>query len=136
MQLIWNIIFSATRRRRDIKIPMCLSAPVRKSLIPIVCNNHGRTHKWDFFRFQPKVPFWANLIKKNQNCQFKLKFGTYTNSNMQNSMLMFTFSVFDWNYPLWAKLVLKIKIVNLNWNLVPRLIRICRIQWCCSFFLF
>ena len=32
---------------------------------------------------------------KNQNVKFKLKFGTYTNSNMQNSMALFTFSVLD-----------------------------------------
>ena len=29
-----------------------------------------------------------------QNCQFELKFGTSTNSNMQNSIVVFTFSVF------------------------------------------
>ena len=49
---------------------------------------------------------------KYQNCQFKLKFGTYANSNMQNSTVMFTFSVFDWKYPFWANLVQKIKIVS------------------------
>ena len=32
---------------------------------------------------------------KNQHCQFKLKFGNYTNSNMQSSMVLFTFSVLD-----------------------------------------
>ena len=31
--LSYNLIVSATRRRRDIKIPFCLSAPVRKSLV-------------------------------------------------------------------------------------------------------
>ena len=29
----------------------------------------------------------------NQNCQFKLEFGIYTNLNMQNSMVVLTFSV-------------------------------------------
>ena len=29
----------------------------------------------------------------NQNCQFKLEFGIYTNLNMQNSMMMLAFSV-------------------------------------------
>ena len=43
-----------------------------------------------------------------------LKFGTYTNSNMQNSMVMFTFSAFDWKYPFWANLVQNVKIVSLN----------------------
>ena len=41
------------------------------------------------------IPFLGKLGPKNQNCQFKLKFGTYTNSNMQNSMVVFTFSVLD-----------------------------------------
>ena len=45
-------------------------------------------------------------------------------------------SVFDRKHPFWANLVQKVKIVSLSWNLVPRLIRICRIQWCCSVFLF
>ena len=31
---------------------------------------------------------------KNENCQFRLKFGTQTNSNKQNVMVEFTFSVF------------------------------------------
>ena len=55
---------------------------------------------------------------------------------MQNSMMLFTFFVFDWKYPFWANLVQKIRIINLSWNLVPRLIQICRIQWPCSLFLF
>ena len=44
--------------------------------------------------------------QKDQNCQFKLKFGTKTNLNMQNSMMMFTFPVFDWKYlfgQIWSK---------------------------------
>ena len=52
----------------------------------IVSNNHGHTRKSYFSVFDQKFPFWANLIKKSQNCQFELKFGTKTNSNMQNSI--------------------------------------------------
>ena len=48
--------------------------------------------------------------KKNQNGTFKLKFGTQTNLNVQNSMMMFNFSVFDWKYTFWANLVQKIEI--------------------------
>ena len=33
--------------------------------------------------------------QKDQNCQFKLKFGTKTNLNMRNSMMMFTFTVLE-----------------------------------------
>ena len=83
-----------------------------------------------------EIPFLGKFYPKNLNYQFKLEFGTYTNSNMQNAMVIFTFSVFDRKYPFWANLVQKVKIISLSWNLVPRLIRICRIQWWCSLFLF
>ena len=36
-----------------------------------------------------EIPFLGKFGAKNQNYQFKLKFGTYTNSNMQNSVVMF-----------------------------------------------
>ena len=71
---------------------------------------------------------------RNQICQFKLKFGTYTNSNTQNSMAVFTFSVFDPKYLL-SKFGPKIQDC-LKWNLVPKLIRIFRIKWWCWLFLF
>ena len=35
-----------------------------------------------FSDFNRKYPFWVNLVQKNQNYQFILKFGTCTNSNM------------------------------------------------------
>ena len=60
------------------------------------------------------MPFLGKFGPKSQNYQFMLKFGTYTNSNMQNSMVMFTFSAFDWKYPFWANLVQNVKIVSLN----------------------
>ena len=37
-----------------------------------------------FFCFRPEKPFWGKSGQKNQNRQFKLKFGTKTNLNMQN----------------------------------------------------
>ena len=74
------------------------------------------------------------LDRKYTFCQFKLKFCTQTNSNMQNSMVMFTFSVFDRKYPFWTNLISKFKIVSLEWNLICGLIRICWIQWWCSLF--
>ena len=83
-----------------------------------------------------EISFLGKFGPKNQNYQFKLKFGTDTNSNMQNSMVMFTFSVFDQKYPFWGNLVQKVKIISWSWNLVPRLIRIYRIQCWCSLFLF
>ena len=48
---------------------------------------------------------------KNQYRQFNPKFGTQTNLNMSNLMVMFTFSVFDWKYPFWENLVPKLKTI-------------------------
>ena len=53
-----------------------------------------------------KNPFWINLIKKNQNCQFKLKFGEYAEFNDD-----VTFSVFEHKYLSWVNLVQKFKII-------------------------
>ena len=52
-----------------------------------------------FSDFDSKYPFLGKFGPKNQTCQFVLKFGTLTNSNMQNSMAIFNLSDFDWNYP-------------------------------------
>ena len=46
------------------------------------------------------------------------------------------FSVSDCKYRFWANLVQNIKKVSLSWNMVPRLIRIRRVHWLCSLFLF
>ena len=67
-----------------------------------------------FFRFRPQIPFLSKFGPKNQNCQFIPKFCTWTNSNMHNSMAMFNFSAFDWNYSFGANLVQIIKIVRLS----------------------
>ena len=55
--------------------------------------------------------FWLNLIKKTQNVQFKLNVGTKTNLNRWNSVMMFTFSVFEHKHLSWVNLVKKCKIV-------------------------
>ena len=55
---------------------------------------------------------------------------------MQSSIVVFAFAFLDVKHPFWANLVQKIKIVSLSWNLVPRLIWICRIKWWCSLFPF
>ena len=49
----------------------------------------------------------ANLLQLNQSCQFKLKFGTKSNLNMKNSMVMCAFSVFTLKIPFLANLVQK-----------------------------
>ena len=101
-------------------------------IMQIICGVH-------FFCFRPenqKNRLWVYLVKKIQNCQFKLKFATKTNLNKQNSMMMFTFSVFDDKYLSWESLVRKLKILCSKWNFIQRLIQICKIQWRCLFYLF
>ena len=53
-------------------------------------------------------------------------------SNDHRHMQICGFSAFGRKYPLCINLVCKIEIVSLSWNLVPRLIWLCRIQWLCS----
>ena len=61
----------------------------------IVSNNHGHTYKCDFSVLDRKYGFWANLVKR--------KFGSQTNSNMQNSLVL-TFSVLDRKHPFWGQI--------------------------------
>ena len=61
--------------------------------------------------FNHKYPFWVNLVQKLKIVSLSLKL--VPNLNMQNSMVMFTFSVLERKYHFWANLVLKIKIVSL-----------------------
>ena len=51
-----------------------------------------------FFCFRLEIPFHNKFNPKNQNTLFELKFGTYTNSNMQISIMLITFSVLDSEY--------------------------------------
>ena len=79
------------------------------------------------FFLQLEFSFLGKFGPKNQNCQFKLKFGTLTNSNMQNSMVVFYYFCFRPETTFLDKFSPEIKIFRLSWNLIPRLIRICRI---------
>ena len=65
-----------------------------------------------FFCFRSEKTFLGKSTQKNQNRQFKVKFGSKTNVNMQNSMLMFLVSVLDHKYLSWANLVQKFTIVE------------------------
>ena len=57
--------------------------------------------------FYQKYIFGGEFGPKNKNCQFELKFGTQTNSNMHNLVVMQTFSVIEQKYPFGANLVQK-----------------------------
>ena len=79
---------------------------------------------------------FRRLSSKMKYCSFKVKPGTLTNSNMQNSIVKFIFSVLNWKYPFWEDLIQQIKIVSSRWNLVLGLIKTHKIQWKFSLFLF
>ena len=64
--------------------------------------------------FDQKYHFWVNLIQKI-NCQFKLKFGPWTNLSMYNSMVIFAFSTLDQKCLFWVQ---NIEIVGLSCNLI------------------
>ena len=76
-----------------------------KYYIQINSDIHNPIVMFPFTVFHGKYPFWLN-------CQFKLKYGSYSNWNMQNSLLVFYH--FGRKYPFWANLVNKIKNVSLS----------------------
>ena len=54
-------------------------------------------------------PFLRKSGLKCQNYQFNLKFGTYTNLNMQNSVMLFTF-LFSFGNTLFGQALSKSKL--------------------------
>ena len=90
-----------------------------------------------------RIQWWCSFyifgqfLSKNQNYEFKLKFFTKSNLNMQNSVIFLSLFFCLWSeiYSFWVNLVEKVKIVSFSWNLTLRLIRRCRIRRCRSFFL-
>ena len=90
---------------------------------------------YELFVFLTRNTLFGQIWSQNSTL-FKVKFGTQTNLNIQNSLVMFTFFVFLWKYPFWLTFIQKSEIVSLSWNSAPRLIWICRTQWWCSLYLF
>ena len=88
-----------------------------------------------FFLFSTGNTLFGQTCPKILNCQFKLKIGQI-DLIMQKSVLVFTFVVLDQKYHFSANFVQKIKIASLSWNLVLRLIQVCKIQSWCWLFLF
>ena len=66
-----------------------------------------------FSLLDQNYPLWSDLVHKI-NFQFKLKYNTYSNLNMQNSLVVLNFSVLDQKYPFWANLVQKMQVVSLS----------------------
>ena len=85
--------------------------------------------------FRLETLFLGKFGSKNENCQFQLKFDTYSNSNMKSSMVMLTLFFLN-DTPFYGKFFQKIKILCWSCNLEPWLIWICKSWWWCSFFYF
>ena len=66
------------------------------------------------FCYRQETPFLGKFGPKTQNCQFKLTFGTWTNSKMRNSMAMFIFYILDRKYSFSKNLVQKVEIASLS----------------------
>ena len=89
-----------------------------------------------FSAFDRRYPFLGIYFKKS------ILF-VEANSRLPRLILIcgiqrwFSFFIFlDQKYAFWVNLIQKFKIVSLSWNLLPRLFRMCKIQWRCSLFLF
>ena len=82
-------------------------------MFSVVSNNHARTRKCDFSASDQKYRF-GQIWPKISKLAIKVKFGTYANSNMHNSMEVFNFSVLDREHSFSANLITKIKIVSLR----------------------
>ena len=118
-----------------------------------------------FFVFDQKCPFWVNLvqivtivslrwnliprliwIRRIQWCCFRpemLFLGQIWSKlsvlsvecETWSQWLCLLFTFFDRKCPFWTNLVQNVKMVSLSLNFIASVIRICRIQWCCSLFL-
>ena len=72
-------------------------------------NSMGGVH---FICLRLKIAILDKFDSKSQKSQHKLEFCTKFDSNIQNLMVMLTFSAFDNKYHSWANLVQKLKIVR------------------------
>ena len=66
-----------------------MSVGHRAEKFNIVSNNHGHTV---IFLFETGNTLFEQVWSKNKNCHLKVRFGSNSNSNMQNSMVIFIFS--------------------------------------------
>ena len=76
---------------------------------------------FSFFFFWPKITFFGKFVPKTQSCQFKLRFGAKTNSNIQNSMVILVLFLLLTQIPFLGRFGPKIKDAILSLNVVLRL---------------
>ena len=73
----------------DQKHPFCANLVQKSKLFKLTFNTKTNSNKQNSmvvftFSVLDETPFLGKFGPKSQNCQFKLKFGTLTNSDMQN----------------------------------------------------
>ena len=110
-----------------------MSVGPRAKKFNIVSNDNGHTHKCDFvvsyreYKFGPKY----------QNCQLKLKLGAQSNLNMQNSMVVFTFSVLEQKHLFLGKFSPKNRNcqIQLKFGIQNQCHNILRVSMFCQIFL-
>ena len=79
----------------------------------------------DFWNFDPKIHFWANLGPKTQSCLFCLKIGTHDMLRMLILIPTLVFLISNPNFligQIWAK---KVKVVRFNWKLTQTISQGC-----------
>ena len=132
--MLWELYIFAKCRKRNTKIIWELYIVGKtisffsKSVIfmanKIFWNTEIICNKQDFF-----CPIWANLVKVIRKFLLLIEVDNYINSNMLNSKVTFAFSDLGRKCPFRTVLVQKLKIVCLQWKLVPTLIQIYWNRW-------
>ena len=129
----WMALFAFSGLDR--KHPFCANLVQKIKIVSLSWNLVPRLIRickiewWcSLFPFLARSTFWGKLGPKNSNCPSKLRLGTKTNSNMQNSLVVLTLSVLEYKRFFWANVVQNIESSDLVRRLI---IRICRIQWHC-----
>ena len=73
----------------------------------------------DFWNFDPKIHFWANLGPKTQSCPFCLKIGTHGISRMLILIPTLVFWISNPNLlfgQIWAKKFWLLSVLTENWH--------------------
>ena len=135
ISLRWNLVLRLIRICRiqrccslfsvfNRKYPLCTTLVekikilrFRWKLIPRVIRICRIQWWYSLFLIRPEILFWRKFDPKNEICQFKLKFGAQNNSNLQNSLSMFTFSFWYQKYLFWLNFFQNVKIVSLSKDL-------------------
>ena len=84
------------------------------NLVPALIRIYRIQWRCPPFLFSIRMPFLGKFRPKCQNCQFQVKLDMYTNLNKQNSVMLFTFFIFDQKCSFWGNLVQNVKIAYVD----------------------